>query len=277
MRDGQYRLLWTGVSDSKKMKAVSGDKVFRIGCHLVYTWLLPWCDDDGRMPGEPLKILANVIPNEDFSVKDIEKMLTELDRVALIKWYEVDGERFIQILDWDKYQRIRKDRYHSSIYPSWKPLDNQPSTNTPQKCDRILSLSLTPTPTPSLNNNQHFEEFWNIYPARNGKKLYKQDAQEFFLKLEPEVIQTIIEATKNYAVSELAQKGIGIKDPIRFLRKEVWKEWIEPEKPTGVLSGLQEYADEIMEGEDELQRKGICGSDCEIGDGLQGTGVKGQG
>ena len=161
MRDGQYRLLWTGISDSKKMKAISGEKVFRIGCHLVYTWLLPWCDDDGRMPGEPLKILANVAPNEDFSLKEIEKILVELTRVGLIIWYEIypndnqtttkcqpgsQNEKFIQVLDWDKYQHIRKDRYKSSIYTPYQPSDNQEETNGCQPAHLISS----PSPSPSL-------------------------------------------------------------------------------------------------------------------------------
>jgi len=166
MRDGQYRLLWTGISDSKKMKAIQGDRIFRLGCHLVYTWLIPWCDDDGRMPGEPLKILANVAPNEDFTIKEIEKILTELDRVELIKWYEIEGERFIQILDWNKYQHIRKDRYKSSIYPPWKPTDNQLTTNLQQNCDLILS----PSPSPSHSQDDDgFCIFWKEYPIKKER------------------------------------------------------------------------------------------------------------
>jgi hypothetical protein len=282
MRDGQYRLLWTGISDSKKMKAVQGDRLFRIGCHLVYTWLLPWCDDDGRMPGEPLKILANVAPNEDFSLKEIERMLSELDRVALIRWYEVDGEWFIQILDWEKYQRIRKDRYNPSRYPQWQPNDNQMATNLQQNRDPISSPSLSPSPSLSLSDLQHrevsFEDFWNAYPSRNGKKLLKQEAKEFYLKnIQDEEAVLLLQATKNYAASKTAMDGYA-KDPVRFLKKNFWKDWIEPEEKTSkTLSGLKAWAREIKEEEDANGQKAIPGTPCVDVGSVQGGNGEGPG
>jgi hypothetical protein len=143
----QFRLLWTGISGSKKIKMVAGDRPFRIACHLVYTWLIPWCDDDGRMIGEPLSILANVVPNEGFEIGEIEKMLAELNRVDLIKWYPVDGERFIQIVGWEEHQRIRKDRYKSSRYPRWQPNCSQKATSCRQ--DANLSPSSAPSSIPT--------------------------------------------------------------------------------------------------------------------------------
>ena len=76
-----------------------------------------------------------------------------------------------------------------------------------------------------------FDGFWNIYPDRNGKKLYKAEAEEFFLKkIKDEDIPEVLQAARNYAVSQNVTDGIGIKDAIRFLKKNYWREWITPEK-----------------------------------------------
>ena len=81
-----------------------------------------------------------------------------------------------------------------------------------------------------------FEEFWKIYPPRNGKKLEKSETLERFINLKEEDIELCLQATKNYADSELVKRGMGIKDPKRFILdgkgKEFWREWIEPEQIT---------------------------------------------
>jgi len=233
MRDGQYRLLWAGISDSKKMKAIVGTREFRIGCHLVYTWLLPWCDDDGRMPGEPLKVLANIIPNEGFSVKEIEKMLQELTKVGLLVWYEIDGERFIQILDWERYQRIRKDRYHSSGYPAWQPTDNQSSTDSTQNCNRILSPS--PTPTHSHRDNRltdGFLKFWETYP----KKKNRGHAEKAWQKIKPndELLEVMLSAIEKLKLSNdwIKNDGQFIPYPASWLNAKGWEDEIKVVKDT---------------------------------------------
>jgi biotin operon repressor len=82
-----------------------------------------------------------------------------------------------------------------------------------------------------------FSEFWDISPARNGKKIDKPTAMEKFSKIKESDLAKIIVAVHNYAESEMVKKGIGIKDPHRFIsnreNKEYWKEWIEPEGTSG--------------------------------------------
>ena len=79
-----------------------------------------------------------------------------------------------------------------------------------------------------------FEEFWEIAPSRNGKKIDRPQAEKKFLKLKAGDLANVIVAIHNYADSEMVKNGIGIKDPHRFLsnreNKEYWKEWLEPEK-----------------------------------------------
>lgn len=83
-----------------------------------------------------------------------------------------------------------------------------------------------------------FEEFWEAAPARNGKKIDRPAAKKKFLKLKERDLQEVIAAVRNYAKSEMVLKGVGIKDPHRFLSNKdnpnYWKEWIEPEEIVGV-------------------------------------------
>lgn len=84
--------------------------------------------------------------------------------------------------------------------------------------------------------DQGFEEFWKSYPARNGKRVGKPEAQRKFSALSPPDRKLVLVAARNYAVSELVQKGVGIKDPHRFLQNgkkdEPWRDWITPEEST---------------------------------------------
>lgn len=77
-----------------------------------------------------------------------------------------------------------------------------------------------------------FEKFWQLYPLRNGKKLLKADAEEFFVKeIKDEEFDLLLKAVGNYAVSRTVTDGY-VKDAIRFLRKDYWKSWIEAEIPS---------------------------------------------
>ena len=83
---------------------------------------------------------------------------------------------------------------------------------------------------------QEFEEFWKAYPMRNGKRLDKPKALKNFRLIDPENRKLLLRAAVNYAASELVGKGIGIKDPHRWIRTglcdEPWRDWIEPEQQT---------------------------------------------
>jgi hypothetical protein len=76
-----------------------------------------------------------------------------------------------------------------------------------------------------------FNEFWSAFPSRNGKKLEKTATIARY-NLQPlKDREAILTAVHNYSASDLVKKGIGIKDPKRFLVN--WKDWQEAEKVTG--------------------------------------------
>lgn len=256
-RDEQYRLLWSSISTSRKIRCVQGDKWFRVGCHLVYSWLIPWTDDDGRLRGEPLWILANILPNEGLSVDEIGSMLSELGRVGLIQWYEVDGERFIQVLDNENHQLIRKDRYKASTYPSCngnaticQPTDNQTTDKSPQIRNPLPtpSPSPVPSPTPRVRASLRaahalFPRFWECYP----KKKSKGDAEKAFAKINPDeqLLAKMIATIERAKTSESWQEDGGkfIPYPASWLNAKGWEDE-EPQQPKGKWESLDD-ADQL--------------------------------
>ena len=78
---------------------------------------------------------------------------------------------------------------------------------------------------------QLFDKFWEIYPSRNGRKVTKKESLQCFkeqFKSESK-IALLLQATENYSKS--CKEGFA-KDPIRFLKKDFWRDWLEkPEEP----------------------------------------------
>lgn len=71
-----------------------------------------------------------------------------------------------------------------------------------------------------------FDIFWSLYPTRRGKKIGKAEAEIAFSILSPADQEAVLVAVKNYAASDTLPK-----DPVRFIRKDYWREWLEPETP----------------------------------------------
>lgn len=65
----------------------------------VYMWMI--ADRAGRMEDRPKRIKALTLPYDNV---DAEPLLQELHEAKFINRYEVDGERYIQIVNFEKHQ-----------------------------------------------------------------------------------------------------------------------------------------------------------------------------
>jgi hypothetical protein len=115
-----------------------------------------------------------------------------------------------------------------------------------------------------------FEIIWGIYPARNGKKLDKAKVKKLFLSIPEKHYYDIEQAVNNYANDTDIKKGIGIRDPIRFLRNDYYREYLTPTTATTNQQPTHEekvaywsdrarqdrYSYEILEGNIEYTRDG---------------------
>lgn len=101
-------------------KRISTDaRVRELPCptaRLLFTWMIAHADNAGRLRAEPLYVRATVIPNEpEASDADVADWLATMDRLGLVKLYEVDGGKYLYFPAWRKYQRL--DRTGSDLPP----------------------------------------------------------------------------------------------------------------------------------------------------------------
>ncbi len=75
-----------------------------------------WCiaDKEGRLRDRPTRIKAQVQP---FDGANVNKLLDGLQNKGFIKRYEVDGKRYIQIVNFAKHQRPHHKEEASKIPP----------------------------------------------------------------------------------------------------------------------------------------------------------------
>jgi len=75
-----------------------------------------WCvaDKEGRLHDRPKRIKAQVLP---FDAANVNGLLDGLQDRGFISRYEVDGERYIQVVNFDKHQRPHHKEEASKIPP----------------------------------------------------------------------------------------------------------------------------------------------------------------
>lgn len=72
---------------------------------------------------------------------------------------------------------------------------------------------------------EHFAIWWNLYPARNGRKIGKSKSIELYKKLTDTERNDLLTATSNYA----SENSPGFHmDPNRFLQGGKWRDYIQP-------------------------------------------------
>ena len=114
MAKDQWRKIWTSVSLSKKLSKVGPIPA------LLWTWIIPHCDDHGKIQGEAGHVKALVVPRfkgEEFTEEAVEQHLMTLHKAELIDVYidpeEIGNEKpdhFIFIRDWYEYQKLQQGK-----------------------------------------------------------------------------------------------------------------------------------------------------------------------
>lgn len=71
-----------------------------------------------------------------------------------------------------------------------------------------------------------FEDFWQAYPQRNGKRVGKAKTLDRWKRLSYETKAEAFRAVRHYAAAVEALTTIA-KDPERFLAADYWRDWID--------------------------------------------------
>jgi len=124
------------ISTSKKLSALSTLEA------LLFTWIIPHCDDYGRMDGNAKIVKGIVMPLRDESVEEIEKSLKELAKKQLIERYSIEDEEYIQIVKWEDHQTFKTDRNRVAKYPE-NPNGNQLETDRKNRPPKLSEVKLS--------------------------------------------------------------------------------------------------------------------------------------
>ena len=151
--------------------------------------------------------------------------LTTLIKKGLLLVREPDGAFYNDRMVKD--ENLRKIRQESGKQGGNPILVNQKPTKM-RKEVILFTEDENENKDEDINKKETFEKFWNLYPKRNGKKLGKAICFDWWKKKSGNDCDNILTAVNNYANSETSKTGYA-RDPIRFLKADWWKEWIEPE------------------------------------------------
>ncbi len=171
-----------------------------------------------------------------MSLKNVEiKLLDDNAKISVTfkKWakYQIDSTSYERVKKYRKTHSCNGNDNASKNKIKNKNKNKEKDINTYAENEKLFSAK-----------EENFEKFWEIYPARNGKKLLKDDAKKFFIeKIKDEDFSLLMKAVENYAISKTVTDGFA-KDAIRFLKKDFWRSWIEPETPTRQIRQIPKTA-----------------------------------
>lgn len=159
------RILSKRVTRSDKVARLSSDTA-----RLIYTWIIPYLDVEGRMEIDLELFKADIAPKlKHVTEEKILEILTELHNIRLITVYDVENHTYLQLEQFDEHQpNLRKDREKKSKIPKSPPHENttsailrQKSGNTPAEVRHniikdkinIIEAKATPAELPPVDNS----------------------------------------------------------------------------------------------------------------------------
>jgi hypothetical protein len=229
------RMLKKCISESKSLGNLSSDSA-----RLLYTWLIPFLDVEGRYSADPEIIKGHIFPKiKSMTISKIQKLLSDLNTAGLIILYNFNDEVYLQLTKFHEHQKLDPTKEGKSKIPAPKleDIENkatpEDSRVTPEKSslskDKLSKDKLREEKAETKSFDFLFEEFWKIYP----KKIAKDYAKEKFMILARQgLMPNLIKATNGYLDFLKHRK---IKDnfeqeplnPATFLMKNRWKDFVD--------------------------------------------------
>ncbi len=107
------RMLKKLVSTSRKLASLQTDSA-----RLLWTWILPHADIAGRFSAEPDVIKGYIVPRlKKMTPPKIWKYLLDMAECKLIILYKVNGDSYLEVVKFHKFQSLRADREAGSEIP----------------------------------------------------------------------------------------------------------------------------------------------------------------
>lgn len=120
-------------------------------------------DREGRLEDRPTRLKVLILPYDEC---DMNAILDELDAIGFIVRYQVEGLRFIQVVNFEKHQRPNAKEL-PSVFPKYVPeqvqhdLENSRISNSVEKIHGSIPVPVpypVPDPDPDLSTESSTEQ-----------------------------------------------------------------------------------------------------------------------
>ena len=161
------RFVSKAISLDEKVDALSDDT-----CRLLFTWLIPHLDCEGRIYGDAQTVKSIVFPRRNISVGKIEKYLKELEIFELIFRYFIDGNQYLCMKNFEKHQPgLQKIREAQSQIPAFTPELLQSNVGVPltEVKDKVKDKEETKDSSSSILYHKNLEGTLQAYSENIGE------------------------------------------------------------------------------------------------------------
>tara|TARA_Y100000310_G_C20613508_1_gene779314 strand:+ start:275 stop:1036 length:762 start_codon:yes stop_codon:yes gene_type:complete len=157
------RMISKDISLDEKVDALSSDTA-----RLLFTWMIPHLDCEGRMYGGAQVFKSIVAPRRNISTQKVQKILMELEKHGLIFQYSINGNQYICAPNFEKHQSgLRKDKETQSQIPPIPP-------DSGRSKDGVKTDLVPPKRSLSLKEENIYIvifEHWNNLSIKKHQKL----------------------------------------------------------------------------------------------------------
>jgi len=220
------RMLKKQISISQTLPRLKSDSA-----RLLYTWLIPHLDIEGRFSADPDVVKGHVVPRLKMTKKKVWEYLQDMAENNLIILYQANNDLYLQFSVFEEHQSLRKDREAESKIPA----PEQGSIITPgviqenatTSKDKISKVKLSKEKVTLFE--EAFKEFWEAYPKKVAKDYAKEKFMILVRKGELENVRKAHNGYMDYLKARKIHDNFEQEpmNPATFLMKNRWKDYID--------------------------------------------------
>lgn len=117
---------------------------------LLFIGLWNFADDNGVYPASYVKLKAQVLSADNFSIEEIKGLISQLIEQGLLREYAVNDKSYWIVTGWKSHQKIEKPTYRyplpqselTLISPTFPQLPNEHSMNISRAIDPVSGNSI---------------------------------------------------------------------------------------------------------------------------------------
>ena len=199
------RMISKAISLDEKVNALPDDTA-----RLLFTWIIPHLDREGRVHGDATTIKSIVFPRRNISVAKVEKYLKNMEDLKLILRFFVNGNQYLFASNFEKHQiGLQKEREAQSQIPA--PPQDLLQSNTRVRSDKVI---------PKIKSKLKIKSKYIHIPDFIDKELWDD-----FLEMRRKMRKTPTDKAVSLLIGDLEKYKSAGDDPNEILRQSIKNNW----------------------------------------------------